>query len=281
MKEKVRNFIYFGTQNYISLDTLRMFYWGTILIPFVMAVIGFAAIHTRGSSWKALFPLVSVVVWSILYWTFILSIQSNRIKKTFELRFLVNGISGLLFSSLVWSFYTSFNINADNPIFEFDFSLWILFFYLLFSVTYIGLIVRGIHKDVYKKIRKKKRFQKLATYDVFAASLIPISGVSGMIVSKLLKEHTNISFQNIIITIGCIFLIFMPAVSNINFVKYYYCKKYKILCDEYGKAASPMLERQVKPKKEKKKLPLFAKILIAIAIYFFVFFIKGIIQGIA
>ncbi len=311
MREKVRDLIYLNTKRYMSLDNLRVLYWAIIIIPFSMVVMSAASIHMTGVSWRTLFPLVSIAVWSLLYWIFVLTIQSKKIKKTFELRFLVNGISGLLLSSLFWIFYASFNLLADKPIIEFDFFLWILLYYFVFSAIYIGLIVISVHKGAFNKIREAGNLPVVIALDAFFASLIPLAGVLGMITSKLLREHASVSAQNVALTIGFVFLVFAPALAHMNFVQYYYCKKYSILCDEYGDTTSPKLELQMKTKKvkvnkikinkeiceknnsldnspSKKKIPLIIKILVGIVsvpvvffiVVFLVFFIKAIIQDI-
>lgn len=299
MRERACDLIYLNTKRYTSISNLRTLYWAIIIFPCIMMLMSIAAINTNGVSWKSLFPLISIAIWSLLYWIFVLMIQSKKTKKTFELRFLVNGISGLLVSSLFWIFCTSFNLVADDPVFEFDFSLWILFLYLIFSVAYIALIVIGVHKGIYKKIREKGHTPRAIAVDAFFASIIPVAGLLGMVTSKLLRAYASVSVQNIVATVAFVLIIFLPALAHINFVQYFYCKKYGILCDEYGDTTSPKLERQIKEKKEKinnlgkkqakKKVPLIIKILIGIVsvpiiffvIVFIVFFIKGFIQGIA
>ena len=96
MKNNVRDLIYLDTRRYMSLDNLRVFYWAIIIIPIIMVTWGIAAINTIGVNWRSLFPLISIGIWSLLYWIFVTTIQSKKTKKTFELRFLVNGISGML-----------------------------------------------------------------------------------------------------------------------------------------------------------------------------------------
>ncbi len=262
MREKVLNLIYLNTRNYISLSSLKTFYWATIIIPIMMITIGIVE--------KSLFSLVSVALWSLVYWVFVLILQSNRVNKTFELRFLVNGIVGLFVSSLFWIFYTSFNIASDKPCLKIDFFLWILLFYLLFTVIYIAGIALGVHKGIYGKIREMGRTKTAIAISAFFASVLPGAGVSGMHTAKLLRAHASISIQNIAMTICFILLIFAPALANINFVQYYYCKKHGIACDEYGNTTSPELERKPKKKKqrknkEKKRIPLIVKILIGVA----------------
>ena len=138
MKKNACDLIYLDTQRYTSLRNLKIVYCAIIIIPLSMAVMGIAAINTIGVNWKSLFPLVSIGIWSLLYWLLVLILQCRKVKKSFELRFLVNGLSGLLLSSLFWILYSSLSLFDDNPLLGFDFPLWILLFYLLFSTLYIG-----------------------------------------------------------------------------------------------------------------------------------------------
>ena len=304
IKYNVRDLIYLNTRGYMSLDNLRVFYWAIIIIPIIMVTWGIAAINTVGVNLRSLFPLISIGIWSLFYWLFVLIIQSPKVKKTFELRFLVNGISGFLISSLFWILYASLSLLDNNQIIGFDFSLWILFFYLLFSAFYIGLIVLGVRKGIFKKIKGKSQNPKALAISAFFSAILPSAGVMGMYTSRMLRAHASDAVQNIVGTVALVLLIFAPILAHINFVQYYYCKKYEILCDEYGDTTSPNLERKTKEKKTKnkphdanssatvitkKKLPLIFKILIGIVavpiaffvIVFLVFFIKGFINGIS
>ncbi len=306
MEKKVKNLIYLDTNRYISLSSLKAFYWATIILPIMMIVMGVVSIKFNGVNWKSLFPLVSVGVWSLLYWIFVLTIQSKKTKKTFELRFLVNGISDLFLSFLFWLLYTSLNLVADKSVVGFDFSLWILLFYVFFSAVFIALVVLGVHKDVYKKIREKSKTPKAVAISALFGTLIPYMGALGLYTSKILRANASVGVENIVGTICFVFVIFIPILGHINFVQYYYCKKYKILCDENGDATSPKLEPQIKVKKTskkqnkncdktenqdfikpKKKIPLAVKILIGIIslpiilfVVFLVLFIKEIILAI-
>lgn len=301
--------IYLDTQRYTSLRNLKIIYWAIIIIPLSMAVLGIAAINTIGVNWKSLFPLVSIGSWSLLYWLLVFILQSRKVKKTFELRFLVNGISGLLVSSLFWIIYSSLSLFDNNPLIGFDFSLWILLFYLLFSILYIGLVVLGVHKGIFKKIKKKSQTPKALAISAFFSAILPSAGIMGMYTSKILRAHASDAIQDIIGTFALVLVIFLPILAHINFVQYFYCKKYKISCDEYGNTTSPNLEYHKKQKSKKverkeevleqtnvskgkpakKNIPLLIKILIGILvvpiilifIVFTVFFIKGFIQGIS
>lgn len=319
MREKVLYLIYLDTQRYISLDNLRAFYWGIMIIPFYMMVMGTVSIYTTGVSWKSMFPLVSFAIWSLFYWIFVFTLQSKRTKKNFELRFLVNGISGLFVSSLTWILFVSFNLTSDTPFLSSDFFLWMLLFYLLFSLIYVFAIILCVHKGVFALIKKKSKTKTALMVSVFFGTVISSSGVIGLYTSRVIRAHVSISIQLLIVTILVILLVFLFALAHINFVQFYYCKKYGINCDEHGNTTSPELERKpmkkrvLRGKKEtlqertkittivfaktdssnnipsKKQIPVIIKILIGIVsvpaiifiFVFIVFFIKGFMQGIS
>lgn len=243
MKEKARDLIYLDTERYISLSGLKKSFKATLIFPAMMIVLGIMAVNANGFTFRAMFPMLSGIVWSLLYYIFISVIESEKTKKTFELRFLVNGISGTFLSVLFWLLYTSYNLIADKPPLGRYFFMWILPIYLLFSVLYVGLIVLGAHKGVFGKIKEKSRAQWVIALDAVIASVIPIAGVLGMHTSKMLRNNADVSMQNVCISIALITIIFLSALAHINFVQYFYCKKYKIVCDENGDTTSPKLCR--------------------------------------
>lgn len=266
MKEKVYDFIYLNSNRYLSLHCLQTFYWAIIIFPLTMVAWGIAAIRFIGVNGKSLFPLVSAIVWSSVYWIFVLTVKSKRTPKSFALRFLVNGISGILVSALFWCLYTSFILLDGNPIVGFDFAIGILIFYLLFSVLYMGIVVLGVQKGIFRKIRKKAQSPKAISLSAFFSALLPMAGVMGMYTSKILRAYTSIAVQNIVGTVALVFVIFIPILAHVNIVQYFYCKKYKISCDEFGNTTSPNLEptKKLKRIKTKKRIPFFIKILIGI-----------------
>ena len=139
MKENVRDLIYLDSKRYISIQSLRVLYWAISIIPIIMLIWGIVAIKTIGLNWLSLFPLISIAVWSLLYWTFVLTVQGKK-KKTFELRFLVNGVSGLLISSLFWILYVSLCLLEDVPTIGFGFLLWILLRRALLVRSYVQIL---------------------------------------------------------------------------------------------------------------------------------------------
>lgn len=273
MREKVRDLVYLDTRRYMSLENLRVFYWGIFIIPLFMLVIGIVSINYNGINWKSLFPIASIAIWSLLYWIFVLTLQSKRTKKTFELRFLVNGISGLLISSLFWIFVASLTLSAGTPFLKFDFLLWILLFYLIFSFIYVFVIILCVHKGVFALIKEKSKTRTAIMISAFVGALLPSSGVIGMYLSRLFRSYASVSMQQSVFTILAVLMIFLPALAHIGFVQYCYCKRYGILWDENGDDTSSELERKAKKTKKfqkksakngDKKMPVTLKIVIGI-----------------
>ena len=282
MREKARDLIYLDTTRYTSLNQLQLFFWETILVPIIILIVGIIR--------KSAFPIVSIALWGLLYWIFIFAIQNKHTKKTFQLRFLVNGISGLFLSSLFWILFASFSSASNKSFLSFHFLLLILVCYLIFSLIYIAFIILGVHKGIFARIREKNRTKTALIISSFFGAFIPCSGALGIYSSRWLRSHASISTQDTVMAINAVLLVLIPALAHINFVQYFYCKKYSILCDEYGDTTSPKLERHYKKKRtkreknqqeKKKKLPLVIKILIGIVctpiaffvIVFMIFFI--------
>lgn len=303
MREKVKNLIYLDTQRYMSIDNLMAFYWGILIIPFFMIVMGVASIQVSGVSWKTLFPIVSTIVWSFIYWLFVLIIKSNHVKKTFTLRFIVNGISGLLLSSLFMIFFFSLVFSSDTPFLSVDFVFWVMVFYVIFSLVYMVLIILCVQKDFFAAIREKTQTKTFIIISAFFCGVMPGAGVSGMYISRVMRSYVEIDVQYTVMVVLSLVLIFIPALAHINFIQYYYCKKYGITCDENGNDTSPALEpkrntcdehgdetspalepkRNVKPLSTPKKilkiiLIVLMGIVLSFVLLFLVFFVKAIIS---
>lgn len=290
MKEKARKLIYLNSGNYISYSFLKRFYWCVIILPFFTIVMGVYLLNLNGVNSKSLFPLLSISIWTSIYWTLVLTIKSNFVKKSFDLRFLVNGIFGILVSSLIWIFFASWNLMADKPFLDFDVFLWMVPIYMLVSMLYVLGIIIGVHYGVYAKIKMKSK----AT--VFLSTSISLVVGMGMIVSRVLREAASLKLQHIILTVCVIILIFVPVLAHVNFVQYFYCKKYNINCDEDGCTASLDLSPTDKdprkgkdPQDSKSKYKSFLKILLIsiglplaiFAVFCIISLIKGFMKGIS
>lgn len=274
MRDNIQDFVYLNTQNYISLNSLKIFYWAIIIVPFMMVVMGVVG--------KSLFILTFVALWSSLYWMFVLLLQSKHVKKTFELRFVVNGVTGLFVSSLFWGLYTAFNLVSDTSFLTFDYFLQIIIFYIFFIILYTAVIIFGINKGVYGRIKKNNSVFRIITKTLTV--ILPGAGVYGMYTSRLLRTYGQVSVQTGIATTCFILLIFLPGLAHINFVQYFYCKKYRITCDETGDTTSPQLVPKVKNRiiknRSRKKFSLSFKILTCISCISILMFVLLLIIGI-
>ncbi len=291
MNKNIQDFINIDTNKYISLKSIKMFYWSVSIIWLVFIVFGFVG--------KMLFPLIFAALWSFVYWTLVAVLQSQKITKTFELRFLVNGIAGFMMSALFWGLHTSVQIALSNqPHLKAAFFLWTLLAYIAFSVIMIALTVLGVHKGVYGKMKRKSLSKRVLLIDGFFAAILPFCGLIGMYTSKLLRSQADANIQEIVANICLVLLIFLPGLAHVNFVQYYYCKKYGITSNEDGETTSPLLEPTRRKHRKETKLVFTSKkqpsvsmktlkiILILIAIpvallvsVFIVFFVKGFISS--
>lgn len=277
MQEKAKKLVHLNSDSYISYSFLKCFYWYILIIPFLILVIGIHLLNQNGISLKSLFPIVSIIIWSTAYWVMVLTIKSNFVKKTFALRFLINGTVGIFITSLMWLFFSSWNLMADKPFLKFSFFLWMVPAYLLASAIYILIIVMGVHNGKYPKIHIKRSAISITLTVSFMAFL-------GVLASRLLQNEASMSFQHIIMAISSIILIFVPSLSHVNYVQYYYCKRYNILCDENGDYESRNLypEKRKNPENSKKKISFIIKILLLVIVlvilgFIAVNFIKGFI----
>ncbi|MBQ2733225.1 MAG: hypothetical protein IJF74_03625 [Clostridia bacterium] len=241
MREKACSLVYLNAENYISFYGLRMFYRWSFLVHFMFVVTGIHAINMFGVTWRTLFPIFAAVIWCLFYLVFICKVA--RAKKTFELRFLVNGISGLFISSFIWLLHAVFGVMDEyqGKLNGFDFCLWVLFFYIIFSVIYVTLIVSGVHKGVYKKAKGEIQKAKALLSAALHAAIIPTVGLICVYVSEMLRGDTSKNVKDIFMMTVFVLLFFLTALAHINFVQYFYCKKYKIFCDKNGNTNSPDL----------------------------------------
>ncbi|MBQ7896990.1 MAG: hypothetical protein IJ323_01060 [Clostridia bacterium] len=235
MIDRARNFVYSNT-NYMSYKSLKLFYWGCIIIPICMLIMGFTYMKYKGVSFNSLFPLISIAVWTLLYQMLLSCLKSKRIKKTFELRFIVNGFVGIGISSLIWIFFASWNLTADTPFLKFKAFVWMIPIYVLLSALYIVLLVKWIHR---RERQKSKTKRKRAT--VFYTPIL-LASCLGIFISRGVRDYTSLDFQYVIMIILVIAIIFVPIMAHGNFVKYYYCKKYNFTTDINGESSSPELE---------------------------------------
>ncbi len=277
MENKVKQFIYLNPDNYISLESLKISYPCIMWLPVLMSI-------AIGGAVKSPVPVLTSAIWNAFYLIFIGIIQSKRTKKTFRLRFLVNGISSLLMSSLFLMLLSFICLYGDG--FEAAYFWIALAGYITFIFLYTCLIVYGVHRGAYNRRNAGKIYGVVAVVIIIVCFAVMAARFFYII-------NPGDTGEKIFIVAVFAIIILLCGLGHINFVQYFYCVKYNINCDRAGKNSSPELEYTPKPKKErvspkrpKKKMNIFVKIFLILlgapaalyAILFIVFFVKAIVE---
>lgn len=283
MENKIRNYIYQNDTNYTSYDSMK--YLFVCIFLFLSLIIGTFA--TVAKLWWGLCILIFLDTAFLLYLMVI-----PRIKKTYRFRFLSEGIVDTLLSLLFLS--SAFIILFSTGCGSSGLTYATLISYLLFTMLIIVCNICYSKSDAFQSpdnvIRKKSL--------IFLGILIPFSGTIGMIIAKIIFK--TFDFNNQVATYICytilVLVSFLFSVGYSNYLKYYYCIKFKVLCDGDGNDNSPDLEhkKSEKTKTTRKKsvvgnkaakIPIQIKIIIGIVLVpilllFLVAFIKVMIQRI-
>lgn len=271
MESKIRNYIYHNDANYTSYDSLKCLFVYVFL--FMSLVTGIFTIVT--DLWWGLCILV-VLDTSFLLYLIIL----RKIKKSYSLRFLsesiVDTLLSLLFLSSALILLFSAGYNSSGLVYG------TLISYTLFTILILVYTICCAKSNSLQLAQNAEPKKHLLLW----GGLIPLSGVTGMAIAKVIFKTIEFGNQVVVYICYAIFMIISSffAFGNSNYIKYYYCKKYKIMCDKNGNTTSPNLEptKKLKRIKTKKRIPLAIKILIGILgmpitfflIVFLILFIK-------
>ena len=145
MKEKAKNLIYFDADKYININSIKVLPWATIIIP-IFILVGSIVKHWTGM-------IVAVCVWFFSSVLFVNILQSNCVKKTFRIRFLVNGVVSFYVFAILSLIMIATSMATGSHIL-----LWLLPTVFAFVVVYICMVVYTVHIDGFKKIRKSSYF---------------------------------------------------------------------------------------------------------------------------
>lgn len=269
MREKVENLVYLNPENYV---TRGVFLNGNVFMLLLSAFLFVGACVTQLTA-----AIVSLALWYIVLFFTVYLVFNKRTVKSFQLRFLVNGLSALIISS----FFLLITYVLDDA-FKTNLFWWILVCYILCVCSVLGLTVLGVHKDWFKKMREFNKTPIAIRLTNMGWGLIPVAAVLGKRNGRRLDEAVEAGkiseeFHSLIVVVTCSLVSFLTTFGFMNFVQYYYCKKYNITCDEHGDPTSPNLERQPKQKRSgvEKKLGCLSKIFIVVGGLLFLLFIVG------
>lgn len=296
MNENIKHFVYNNDANYASYASIKCLM--SCVCMFMSLITGTYAIVMK--LWHFVVILVIINVAFLLHLLFLKLIYKN----TYPMRFLSDWIVDMLLS---WLFLNSAFVVLYATKCDTNFVvIGTLISYTTFLLLSIVWMIKRSKSDVYKKYAQMKKNKR--PIEFAAVSIIPVSGTIGLVIGRIITRGLDIEKNIIAYVVFVIFIVVSMCFSlgHVNLLKYYYCKKYKIYCDEYGNTTSPDLEYHKKAKRNKaerkkvlleqpnvsndkpskKKIPLIVKILIGvfsipiifILIVFLVFFIKEFIQ---
>lgn len=298
MNENIKHFVYNNDANYASYASIKCLM--SCVCMFMSLITGTYAIVMK--LWHFVVILVIINVAFLLHLLFLKLIYKN----TYPMRFLSDWIVDMLLS---WLFLNSAFVVLYATKCDTNFVvIGTLISYTTFLLLSIVWMIKRSKSDVYKKYAQMEKNKR--PIEIAAVSIIPVSGTIGLVIGRIITRGLDIEKNIIAYVVFVIFIVVSMCFSlgHVNLLKYYYCKKYKIYCDEYGDTTSPDLEYHKKAKRNKaerkkvlleqpnvsndkpskKKIPLIVKILIGvfsipiifILIVFLVFFIKEFIQEI-
>ena len=278
MENKIRNYVYQNDTNYTSYDSMK--YLFVCIFLFLSLIIGTFA--TVAKLWWGLCILIFLDISFLLF-----MIVIPRIKKTYQFRFLSEGIVDTLLSLFFLSsaFILLFSTGCGSA----GLTYGTLISYLLFTTMLFVYNICYSRSNVFQTHDSRPHKKNL----IFLGVLIPFSGTIGMIIAKVIFKTFN--FNNQVATDICytilVLVSFLFALGYSNYLKYYYCIKYKISCDSNGDKDSPELEHEKKQKKRKisaisnkvANMPILLIIIIGVVLapillLFLVAFIKVMIQ---
>lgn len=224
-KKQAEDFVRFGEDHYSSLKILKNMiyvYWGATWILWVpFAVAG-----------RGLVFCIVITLLALLYTTAYYVLKSNRIQKTYRLRFLTNSIS-ISFMYLFFYLFTIFIINVT----DIGSTLWqdceLTICFAAFPLLNVLFTLRAIKKNAYDKDKPKMRTGIIVkcSYAAFFGMFI------GRILERYLTQSQSIS---LIIFLVEIVLFFMSFASS-SILRAYFAYKQDIVADAKGDTASALL----------------------------------------
>ena len=225
--EKIKSFVYYGAENYSSIDSLRK------MLPQCYLFLTFLCVTISIVGKFFAFGIVEVgitLLYSLLVYTFHLWCP----KPSFPCRFITNALD-IFFLSLELQLLMYTILFAVNYTDFWGIAL-ILGFQMLSAVLCIIITIGKIKNGKY--IEKKQ--------NSFTVSTVLIVVSSSFVYFFIKMLHGNMDIDNqvagtiFVALLTPLFVLFAMLIS-FQLLKYYYAKKYRIFCDESGRNISQML----------------------------------------
>lgn len=270
-EKKYEAFVHWNDGNYISVGQIKEGLFA--IYPFLTVIIS-----TVGIVAKLPFFVAAILIVDVLYIAFYRKIASGKTVKSYPLRFLVNGIETAFLSASILLFVFAFLFASGESILPAG--LIFLIPYLISVSLYLFPIVKAVERGDFLAERTVSGEEPTPKSEkVFA--IAAVGGFAGMIVTcRLVSLAVGLSSPAILYIVAFLAdgVLIFTSVGFIHFVKYYYCRKYAILCDASGDSASPGL---IPGPREKKERGPFAKIMLTTLELAAILFVGFILTGIA
>ena len=232
MKDNVTSFIYYGSQNYISLESLRL------MVPSAFLFMSFCMLVVSIVSQRLIFGIVFlslVAIYAVIVYTFHLWCP----KPSFACRFAMSAFSSFSISIIfqVWAY--SFLL-ATGLI-----DIWdILIAIVVQAVPAVACILIAN-----AKIKSGAYLKKISVKTTVCMGGISAASVAGIHLARRLGEISQHTAS--IIVMACVTLlgVIFASAGTMHIMKLYLCKKYEIKCDKDGSTVSELLILPKKPKK--------------------------------
>lgn len=240
MENRIRKFVYNNDYIYTSYGSIKCLI--ICVCWFMTLIIGTYAIIAKLWSFIAILLFINC---AFLLHLFLLKFF---FKQSYTLRFLSDGIVDTCLSALflTLAYMVLCATNCDTDFVKYG----TLITYVVFVILYIVLMVGSSKSDKYHQQGQSREVKKSL---LFIGSLIPLSGIIGIVAARIIFGVFDFKNQVAVYVafVAFTFISLFFSLGSVNFIKYYYCKKYNINCDSEGKNCSPGLEPPTKDKNRK------------------------------
>lgn len=235
--EKAKSYVYYYCENYISLSAIKGLRIVYGFLTYIFIIYGILS--------DVILPYSIIFLLLTVFYIAAIPVFAKNIRRydSFPLRFLVNGIEAMFMDLyfLLWLYMPLPNVSESIAV-----KLILTAIIIVFNMSYIGITVLLVKSGRY--------LNKKHSYGVIMALGGGVTGSIGMCIARLVSHNVSERTSEIIYKSVLFFIVLILSVGTANFLKYYWCKKYGITCDESGKASSPALYTDIDYGK-KKSLP--------------------------
>ncbi len=233
MKDNIKSFVYYGSENYISLSSLRLMVPGAYL--FMSFIVLVPSIVLRKPIIGIIF-LSLVIAYAIVAYTFHLWCP----KPSFACRFGMSAFSSLSLSVIfqAWAYLFLLAVGLIDA--------WDILIAVAFQV--MASVACFLIANV--KIKRGAYLKKLSFKTTICVGGISSASFAGIHFSRTVLDGVSQQTASIIVMVCTILIsVICSSAGTMHLMKLYFCKKYEITCDKNGDTISELLILEKKPRK--------------------------------